>query len=105
MVENRQNKWLLQTSTSIVLQQCQTKVTFQRNDSGIVLKFSQHFLKDRKCSLIKRKHCQPFKITRNNFNPMPEPFLWKLIYLILTLLENNRSAVFEATTYFAFTLP
>ena len=32
-------------STSIVLQQCQNKVSFQGKVSGIVLKFSPHFLK------------------------------------------------------------
>ena len=26
-------------------------------------------------------------------------------YFILILLENNRSAIFEVTTYFAFSLP
>ena len=36
-------------------------VSFQRNDSGIVLKFSPHFLNERKCALMNRKYCQPFK--------------------------------------------
>ena len=65
--------------TSVGLRQFQNKVRFQRKDSGgIVLKFSPHFLKDRACSLMNGKHCQPFKIIGKNFDTTPEPFLWKL---------------------------
>ena len=41
---------------SVVLHQCQNEVDFQRMDYGIVSKFSPHFLKGRKCSLVHRKH-------------------------------------------------
>ena len=63
--------------TSVVLQQCQNKERFQRKDSGIVVKFSLHFFKGRKCALMKREHCQPFKMISKTFNMTPE--------LVLTL--------------------
>ena len=44
-------------STSIVLQQCQNQVSFQRKDFGIVSKFSPHFLKGRQYSLMNRQNC------------------------------------------------
>ena len=44
-------------STFVVLQQCQDKESFQCKGSGIVLKFSLHFLKGRMCSLENRQHC------------------------------------------------
>ena len=40
------------TALFFVLQQYQNKVSFQRKDSGIVLKFSPRFLNDRKCSRV-----------------------------------------------------
>ena len=61
------DKWLLiyvreqakevvasKNSTSIVFQQCQNKVSFQRKGFSTVLKFSLHVLKGRKCSLMNR---------------------------------------------------
>ena len=69
---------MVASKTTLLLFICNVKVRFQRKDSGIVLKFSPHFLKDRKCSLMNRKHCQPAKIISNNFDTTPEPFLWKL---------------------------
>ena len=44
-------------NSSIVLQQCQNKVSFQGKGSDIVLKFSLHLLKGRKCSPMNQKHC------------------------------------------------
>ena len=35
----RQNKWLLQDSTSVVVQQCDDQVSFQRNGPVVALKF------------------------------------------------------------------
>ena len=43
MVEKWQNMWLLGNSTSVVLQQCQNKVSFQRNGSGVILKYFLNF--------------------------------------------------------------
>ena len=40
-----------------VLQQCKNKVHFESNSSGIVLKFSLHFLKGGKCCPMNRKDC------------------------------------------------
>ena len=42
--------------TSVVLQQYKNKVSFQRNDSGIVLKFLLIILKGWQCFLFIREH-------------------------------------------------
>ena len=49
---------------------------------------------------IHRTALSAFLKCSENCNAMPEHFL-----LYLTLLENNRSAVLEATTNFASSLP
>ena len=55
-------------NSSFVLRQCQNKVSFQRNASGVILKCSPHFSKDRKCFFMNEKHCQPSKIINKNSN-------------------------------------
>ena len=92
------------TSASIVLQQCQNKGNFQWKDSGIVSKFPPHLLKDRECSLINRQNCQPLKLISIRIYHDIRTITLETD-LILTLLENNRGAIFEATTYFAFSPP
>ena len=90
----------------IVLQQCQNNVSFKRKDSGIVSNFHHIFQKiESALHLINRKCCQPCEIISKNFNTTPEPFFFLETYFILTFLENNGSAVFEATINFAFSLP
>ena len=59
----------------VVPQQYQNKVSFQRKDFGIILNFSLHFLKDRKCSPMNRQHLLPFKRFSKNFDTALEPFL------------------------------
>ena len=43
-------------NTSFVFQQCENRISFLTNDSGILLKFLPHFLKGKGCSLMKSKH-------------------------------------------------
>ena len=54
---------------------------------------------------IKGRKANHYRINNvEKFDTTPElPFL--KIYFSLTSLENNRGAVFEATSYFAFPLP
>ena len=54
---------------------------------------------------IRRRAISTFKTCSENFDTMPEPFFENLLFSIVTLLENKRSAVFEATIDFAFSLP
>ena len=63
------------SKTNVLLFSSDVKVSFQRKYSGIALEFSRQFLKDRKCSLMNRKHCQHFKIIIKNFNTTPRSFL------------------------------
>ena len=96
MVGKRQYLWLPQKA--LPLYSSNAKLKFQRKDSGTILKFLPHILNGRKCSLVNRKHCQPFEAIGKNLNTTPEPFLWKQN---LPLLENDRNAVFEAIIYSA----
>ena len=75
----RQSSGFLKNSTSGVLQQCQNKV-FQRKDF---------------CYIFERLNSVFYDARAISLQD----------YFILTLLENNRSAVFEATSNFAFSLP
>ena len=69
-------------STAIALQgqQCQNKVSFQRKDSGIALKFSLHILEGRKYSLMNRHFANSSKdltqISMWGLNPFFENLLY-----------------------------
>ena len=78
--QRRQNKWLLQNSTSVVIQQCHNKVNFQRNGSGIVYNFSVQFSKGRKCSFMNRERRKPFNRSGKNINTTLEPFFENFLY-------------------------
>ena len=52
MAEKRQNEWLPQNSTSIVLQQCQDQMSFPRKGPSIALRFLLNIL-------ITREHFLP----------------------------------------------
>ena len=99
MAEKMPSKRLLQISTFVVLHQCQNKVSFQRKASSFVLKLLLKILKAKQRCLFIREHFLPFMICIENFYAMPEPFFEKL-----RLLENNRSAGFESSTDFAFSM-
>ena len=62
-------------STSTVNQQCQNKVNFQRNGSGVVLKFLLIILKGWQCFLFIREHILSFKKCGDNINTTAESFL------------------------------
>ena len=66
---------VLQNSTSIVLQQCQNKVSFQRKGSSVVIEILLNLLKGWQCFLLIRAHLLPFETYSENFNTVPEPFL------------------------------
>ena len=51
---------------------------------------------------IHKRALLPFEKCGENFNTIPVSFLER--FLVLTLLEKKRSAVFEASSYFAFSL-
>ena len=82
----------LKNSTSIVLQECRNKVSFQRKSSSVVLKYFLNLSKGKQCCLFIGEHFPPFEKCSENINTMPEHFLRKF-NLFLTLLENNLSAV------------
>ena len=91
-------------STSIVLQQCQNQVSFQRKDSGIVLEVLLVILRDWQCFLFIREHFLSLKNIVKILIRCQSPSL--KTYFILILLENNRSAVFEpACMHLAFSMP
>ena len=48
-------------TTAVVLQQCQNQVSFQRNGSGLILKFLLTILKGGQCFLFMREHFLSFK--------------------------------------------
>ena len=78
------------------------KVSFQRKSPSTLSKFSLYFSTSEKCSLMNRQHtANPLK---NYQKILTQPY-WTIsfkTYFILTLLENNGSATFEAATNFAF---
>ena len=75
----------------VALQQCQNQVTLQRNRSGVVSKFLLIILKEWRCFLVIRAHFLSFKNLVKIFIRFQSPSFENL--LILTLLDNNRSAV------------
>ena len=83
---------IMKNSTSIVLQKCQSQVSFQRKGSGIVLKFSFNFLKGRTCSLMNKEHyyliyftCRFLQTTSSNSERRGGPTLDQLHELVLIL--------------------
>ena len=88
--------------TSVILQQCQNKVSLQRKDSSIVSKFLRNLLKGLQHFLVLRDNFLPFKCCEN-FNTMPKTLSLK-IYFILTLLENDRSAVLKQPLILTLTI-
>ena len=79
-------------SASIVLQQQQNKISFQRKGSGVVLKF-----------LLNLSTFCPSKSVVKTLIGCQNPFFENLLYF--DIAGEQRSAVFEETTYFAFSLP
>ena len=67
----------LKNSTSFVVQQCQNKVSFQRKDSSIVIKFSPDFQKVESALLGIENAANPIR-NSEKFTTTPKPFLWKL---------------------------
>ena len=62
MVEKGKISGCFKNSISVVLQQCQNKISLRRKGSDTVSKCSLYLFKSKKCSLMNRKHCQSFKI-------------------------------------------
>ena len=63
---------------AIVSQQYQNQVRFERYGSGVVLNFLLIVLTGWQCILFIIDHFLSFKKSGEDFNTMPEPFLWKL---------------------------
>ena len=105
MAEKGKISGYFKSRTSVVLHQCQNKVSFLRKGSYVALTFLLSRLNRLQCCLFIRKHFLTFKRCSENFDTMPEPLSLKANF-ILTLPENNRNAVFfVATTDFAFSSP
>ena len=61
--------------TSVVLQQCQNQVSFQRYGSGLVLKFLLLILLGLQCFLFMREHLLSFKKCGENFYTIAQSLL------------------------------
>ena len=90
--------------TSVVLHQCQNQVNFQIKGSSInrVKIFAKSFEGLAVLSIHKRAFYFLKKVVKIQCDART---LSLKIYFILALLADNRSAVFEATTNFAFSPP
>ena len=67
MAEKRQNKWLLQDSSSIALQQFQNKMNFQRKGFNIALRFLPNIIKAQQCCLFIKEHFLPLRRCSESF--------------------------------------